>query len=140
MLWDVGDHARIEHTWAMVRGIKAGVAMQIGSFPIHTAPLGHPLQGVEPLRPQPQVRLLDGSPRQWRPHIAMVVSHGADVLPLLVRVTRVAHPLAPVFATVLGPSPWRMRTSRVFSAERCPTLALHACCREASAAPLAKAR
>src|SRR5215475_5776601 len=114
--------------------------MQIGSSKIQTDRFGHTFQGFEPLRQQHQVRLIDGSHRERRQHIAMVVSHGDDLLALLVFVTRVAKPVSPFLATVLVPSPWSIRTSSVFSSERWATLAMNACWSDPSSAHLAKAR
>jgi hypothetical protein len=42
----LGEHARLEHVLAMVRGINASVAMQLGSSKVHPDHLGHPLHGV----------------------------------------------------------------------------------------------
>jgi hypothetical protein len=36
ILFDVGDHAGIENALAIVRGIKSGVEIQIGSFKVQT--------------------------------------------------------------------------------------------------------
>ena len=45
ILCDVGDHAGIEDALAIVRGIKAGIEIQIGSCQCQTHRFGHPLQG-----------------------------------------------------------------------------------------------
>jgi hypothetical protein len=45
ILFDVGDHAGIEDALAIVRGIKAGVEIQVGSCQCKTNRFGHPLQG-----------------------------------------------------------------------------------------------
>jgi len=45
ILCDVGDHARLEHALAIVRGIKASVEIQIGSSQVQTDRFGDPLQG-----------------------------------------------------------------------------------------------
>jgi hypothetical protein len=58
----------------------------------------------------------------------MVIGHGDNLLSLLMLVVRVADAIAPFLATVLVTSPWSMRTSRFFSSERCPTLAMNAFC------------
>jgi hypothetical protein len=50
ILFDVGDHARIENAFAIVRGIKARVKIQIGSSQVQPDRFGDPLQGFEPLR------------------------------------------------------------------------------------------
>jgi hypothetical protein len=76
ILFDVGDHAGIENTLTIVRGIKASVEIQIGSLKVQTDHLGHPLQGFQTIRQQEYVRRVDGSHREWRQHIAMVVSNG----------------------------------------------------------------
>src|SRR5215475_15729898 len=118
ILCDVGDHARIEHALAIVRGIKASVEIQIGSSKLQTDRVSHLLQRLQTLRQQHHVRLIDGSHREWRQHIAMVVSDGDDLLALLVFVTRVTNPVSPFLATVLVPSPCRIRTSSFCSSER----------------------
>src|ERR1043166_7428256 len=56
----------------------------------------------------------------------MIVSHGDDLLALLMLVARVANPIAPFLATVLVPSPWSRLRSSFFSAARWPTLAMNA--------------
>jgi len=43
ILCDVGDHARIEHALAIVRGIKSSVEIQIGSCKVQTDRFGDPL-------------------------------------------------------------------------------------------------
>ena len=57
----VGDHAGIENAFAIVRGIKASVEIQIGSCEVQTDRFGHSLQGFQTLRQQEHVRLVDGS-------------------------------------------------------------------------------
>jgi Tn3 transposase DDE domain len=46
ILFDVGDHSGIENALAIVRGIKAGVEIQVGSCQCQTNRFGHPLQGL----------------------------------------------------------------------------------------------
>jgi hypothetical protein len=140
ILLDVGDHACIEHALAMVRGIKASIEIQRGSSKLQTDRLGHPLQGFETLRQQHHVRRMDGRHREWRPHIAMVVRDGNDLLALLVFVTRVPNTVSPFLATVLVPSPWSIRTSSFFSSERWATRAMNACWSDPSSAHVANAR
>jgi hypothetical protein len=45
ILFDVGNHARIENAFAIVRGIKASIEIQISSSKLQTDRFGHPLQG-----------------------------------------------------------------------------------------------
>jgi hypothetical protein len=54
----------------------------------------------------------------------MVVGHGDDLLSFLVFVARVANAIAPFLATVLVPSPWRIRISSCCSTARCRVVAL----------------
>src|ERR671914_1679531 len=136
---DVRDHAGIENALAVLRGIKSGVEIQIGSCEDQPDCVSDLLQGVQPLRQQPHVGLIDGSHGEGRQHIAVIVGHGDDLLALLMLVASVPEAISPFFATVLVPSPWRMRTSSLFSAERCPTLAMNACWSDPSSAHLAKA-
>jgi hypothetical protein len=127
ILFDVRDHASIEDTLAIVRGIKASVEIQIGSSEVQTDRFGHSLQGFQSLWQQDHIRLIDGSHWAWRDEIAMVVGHGDNRLALLVLVARVANPIAPFLATVLVPSPWSTRRSSFFPVERWATLAVNAC-------------
>jgi hypothetical protein len=50
ILCDVGDHARIEHARAMVRGIKTCVKIEIRTCQHHTCHVGHALQGFQSIR------------------------------------------------------------------------------------------
>jgi hypothetical protein len=118
ILFDVWDHASIEDTLTIVRGIKASVEIQIGSSEVQTDRFGHSLQGFQSLWQQDHIRLIDGSHWAWRDDIAMVVGHGDNLLALLMFVARVANAIPPFLATVLVPSPWSTRRSRCFSAER----------------------
>jgi hypothetical protein len=43
ILFDIGDHARIENALAIVRGIKSSVEIQIGSSKVQTGRFGYPL-------------------------------------------------------------------------------------------------
>ena len=61
ILWDVGDHAGIENALAVVCGIKAAIEVKVGAFQVQPDLLGHLLSGVQPLRQQHHVRLIDGS-------------------------------------------------------------------------------
>src|SRR4029450_4317550 len=76
ILFDVGDHAGIENALAIVRGIKASVEIQIGSSKVQTGRFGYPLSGLQTLGQQAHVRLIDGSHREGRQHIAMSVKIG----------------------------------------------------------------
>ena len=50
ILFDVWDHASIEDTLTIVRGIKASVEIQIGSSKVYPDRFGDPLQGVQTIR------------------------------------------------------------------------------------------
>ena len=50
ILCDVGDHARIEHALAIVRGIKTCVKIEIRTCQHQTCHLGHALQGFQSIR------------------------------------------------------------------------------------------
>jgi hypothetical protein len=76
ILFDVGDHARIEHARAIVRGIKSSVEIQIGSSKVQTGRFDYPLSGLQTLGQQAHVRLIDGSHREGRQHIAPFFGHG----------------------------------------------------------------
>ncbi len=49
ILFDVWDHASIEDTLTVVRGIKASVEIQLGSSEVQTDRFGHSLQGFQSL-------------------------------------------------------------------------------------------
>ena len=66
ILCDVGDHAGIENAFAIVRGIKASIEIQIGSSKIQPDRFGHPLQGFQPIREQHHVRHIDRCYGEWR--------------------------------------------------------------------------
>ena len=61
ILFDVGDQARIENALPIVRGIKAAIEVEIGASEVQPNLFGHLLQGLQPLRQQDHVRLIDGS-------------------------------------------------------------------------------
>src|SRR5215475_2099241 len=136
--FNVGDHARIEHALAMVRRIKATIEVERGACEVQTNMFGDLLQGLQPLRQQDHIRLIDGCHRQGSSHRAMVVRDRNDLLALLVFVPRVPNPISPFLATVLVPSPWSTRRSSVFSSARWATLAVNACQSDPSSAHLAK--
>jgi hypothetical protein len=53
-----------------------------------------------------------------RQHIAIIVSHGDDLLALLMFIARIPEAIVPFLATVLVPSPCSTRKSSVFASER----------------------
>src|SRR5215510_7767905 len=136
--WDVGDQARIENALPIVRRIKAAIEIEIGTSEVQPDLFGHLLHGLQPLRQQDHIRLIDGCHRKGSSHRAIVVRDRDDVLALLVFVTRVPNPIPPFLATVLVPSPWSTRRSSVFSSARWATLAVNACWSDPSSAHLAK--
>src|SRR5712691_11399818 len=140
VFFDVGNHPRIEDPLPIACGIKATIEIDIGASEVQTDLFGHLLQGVQPLRQQDHVRLIDGSHWEGRQHIAVVVSHSDDLLSLLVLIARVANPIAPFLATVLVPSPCSTLRSSFCASARCPTLATNAFSSEPSSAHFAKAR
>ena len=137
VLFDVGDHPRIENALTIRSGVKATVEIDISASQVQPDLFGDLLQGGQPLGQQDHVRLIDGCHGEGSQHVAMVVGHGDDLLSFLVFVARVANAIAPFFATVLGPSPWSTLRSSCFSAARCRTLATNACQSDPSSAHLA---
>ena len=93
VLWDIGDQTCV-----------AAIEVKVGASDLHPHLLGHLLQGVQPLRQQHHVGLIDRSHRARGYDVAMMVDDGNDFLPLLVFVSRVANPIPPFLATVLVPS------------------------------------
>jgi hypothetical protein len=61
ILFDDWDHASIEDTLTIVRGIKASIEIQLGSSEVQTDRFGHLLQGLQSLWQQDHIRLIDGS-------------------------------------------------------------------------------
>src|SRR5918912_1907376 len=138
VLFDVGDHPRIENALAIRSGVKAAVKLDISASEVQSDLFGHLFQRFQALREQDHVRLIDGCHRQGSQHVAIVVGHGNDLLAFLVLVARVADAIAPFFATVWVPSPWSTLRSSCFSTARCRTLATNACQSDPSSAHLAK--
>ena len=64
ILCDVGDHARIENALPIVCGIKAAIEVEIGASQVQTDLFGDLLQGLQPLRQQDHIRLIDGCHRK----------------------------------------------------------------------------
>ena len=122
----VGDHAGLEHALPLAWGIKAIRAVDRGASEVEPDRLGPLLPGVEPLRPQDQVRLRPGSAWQGSHHRALGVGQGADCLALVVFGSRIPQSIPPLGATVSVPASCRtLRSSRV-SEESWATLATHA--------------
>ena len=138
ILCDVGEHAGIENTFAIVRGIQARVKIELRTCQHQACHFGDLCQCVETIRQQHHLRFMHWRDGERRQDIALVVGHRDDLLPLLVLVARVPNPIAPFLATVLVPSPWRIRRSRCCAAARWRTLATNACHSEPSSAHLAK--
>src|SRR6266446_9020899 len=84
MLLDVGDQAGIENALAIVRGIKATIKVERGTSEVQPDLFGHLLQGVEALRQQDHVGLVDGSHGDRRSDVAMILDDGNDLVALLV--------------------------------------------------------
>ena len=61
ILFDIGDQAGIENALAIVRGIKAAIQVEIGTSEVQPDLFSDLLQGVEALRQQDHVGLVDGS-------------------------------------------------------------------------------
>src|SRR6266850_4236345 len=140
ILFDIGDHARIEDQLPIALGIKSRVEIEISPSKVQTDHFGHPLQSFQTLRQQDHIRLIDGSHGEGRQHIAMVVGHGDDLLPLLMFVARIPKAISPFLATVLVPSPCSTRKSSFLSSERWAILAMNACWSDPSSTHLANAR
>jgi hypothetical protein len=128
----------MENALAIVRGIKAPIKVERGTSEVQPDLFGDLLQGVEALRQQDHVGLVDGSHGDRREDVAMIIDEGNDLVALLVFVPRVPDAIPPFLATVFLPSPWSMLVSRCFSAARWRTLARNACQSDPSSAHLAK--
>src|SRR5216683_7936687 len=138
ILFDVGDHTRIEDHLPIVRSIKATIEVEGGAFEVQTDLFGHAFQCFQTIREQHHIRFIHGSHGNGSEHRAMIVDDGNDLLALLVFVPRVPNPIPPFLATVLVPSPWSTLISSCFSVARCRTRAMNACQSDPSSAHLAK--
>ena len=81
ILCDVGDQARIENALPIVRRIKATIKVEISASQVQPNLFGHLLQGLQTLSATAPCRLIDGSHREWRQHIAMIVGYGETFSP-----------------------------------------------------------
>jgi hypothetical protein len=61
ILFDVGDHARIEDHLPIVSGIEAAIEVDIGASEVNPDLFGHLLQGFQTLRKEHHIRFMDGS-------------------------------------------------------------------------------
>ena len=50
ILFDVGDHTRIEDHLPIVRRIKAAIEVEVGAFEVHTDLFGHAFQCFQTIR------------------------------------------------------------------------------------------
>jgi len=66
VLVDRGDHTGVEHALAIVRGIDAGIKIQLGASEGSTHLFGHLLQSLQTFRQQDHVRLIGRSAWQGR--------------------------------------------------------------------------
>jgi hypothetical protein len=137
-LCDVGDEARMAHAMPMACGIIAALEVEGGASQVRPDLRGHLLQGVEPLRQQEHVCLMDGSNRGGCDDRVMLVCDRDTLFPCPRRVSRLSNSIAPCVATVLVPSPWSTLISRCFAAARWATRAMHACHSDPSPARFVK--
>jgi len=137
-VFTLGDQAGSANALPIVRSITAAIQVEVGAFQVQPDLPGHLLEGVQPLRQQDQIRLIDGSHGDRRSDVAMMVDDGKDLLALLVFVPRVPTASPPFLATVVVSSPCSTLVSRCFAAARCHTLAMQACQSDPSSAHVAK--
>jgi hypothetical protein len=122
----------------MACGITAAIEVEGGASQVRPDLLGRLLQGYEPLRPQDHGCLMGGSNRGGCDDRATMVGDRDILLSCLRLVPRLSDSIAPLVATVLGPSPWSTLVSRCFAAARWATRAMHACHSDPSAARFVK--
>lgn len=134
----LGVEARVAHAMPMACGITAAIEVEGGASQVRPDLLGHRLQGVEPLRPQEHVGLMDGSNRGGCDDRVLMVCDRHTLFPCLRRGSRLSNAIAPGVATVLVPSPWSPLVSRCVAAARWATRAMHACHSDPSAARFVK--
>ena len=61
ILFDVGDHTRIEDHLPIVRRIKATIEVEVGAFEVQTDLFGHAFQCFQTIREQHHIRFIHGS-------------------------------------------------------------------------------
>jgi hypothetical protein len=61
ILFDVGDHPRIEDRLAIRLGIEPAIKIEIGASQVQTDLLGHLLQGLQALREEHHICFIDRS-------------------------------------------------------------------------------
>ena len=105
ILFNVGDHPRVEDRLAIRLGIEPTIEIEIGASQVQPDLLGHLLQGLQALRQEHRICFIDGSHGDGSYDIPMVVDDSDDFLALLVLVAGIADAIAPFLATVLVPSP-----------------------------------
>jgi hypothetical protein len=126
------------HAMPMTSGIRTAIEVAGGASQVRPDLRGHLLHGVEPLRPQEHVGLMDGSHRGGYDDRLMMVGDRDTFFPCPRRVPRLSHFITPVVATVLVPSPWSTLISRGVADARWATRAMHACHSDPSAARVVK--
>ena len=61
ILFDVRDHTGVENAFAIVRGIKAAIEVEIGAFKVQPDLFGYLFQRFQALREEDHVGLIDRS-------------------------------------------------------------------------------
>src|SRR2546427_301123 len=84
MLFEVGEHTRIEDHLPLVRSIKAAIEVEGGAFEGHTDLFGHAFHCLQSIREEHHIRCMHGSHGNGSSHRAMMVDDGNALLALLV--------------------------------------------------------
>jgi hypothetical protein len=102
ILLDVRNHPRIEDGLAIGCRIEATIEIELRAFETQAGQLGHPFQGLQPLREQHRIRFIDWRDRQGSQHIPVVVNDRDDFLSLLVFVAGIADAVPAFFGHRVG--------------------------------------
>jgi hypothetical protein len=65
ILFDVGDHTRIEDHLPIALGIKAAIEVEIGASEVHPDLFGYAFQRFQTIREQHRIRFIDWSDWTW---------------------------------------------------------------------------
>jgi hypothetical protein len=73
VLFNVGDHPRIENALTIRFGVKAAVEIDLSASEIQADLFRHLLQGMQTLGQQDHVRLIDGGHREGSQHVTILI-------------------------------------------------------------------
>src|ERR1700735_934759 len=100
---DVWDETRVEDGFAVMRGVKSAVEIEMRAVNIQIRQSGHPLQGVQCLWKEYGIGLIHRRYRKRSQHEAVIVHDRDDLLPPLMFVAGIADAIAALFGNRVGP-------------------------------------